>query len=230
MRDNFENSPDGVAGFERGIDFGFHFFLRSGIHAAQWGIQIGADRLDFFPGRGTFQTDVTHLHGVAGDLCAELAQQQFCKGPGCDTGCGFASRGALQNVARIMKIEFLGAREIGVARSRRKKFSLVTRGFSRCFDGQNVLPVRPIAVFNAQGDGRADGLAVAHARENIGAILFDFLPAAASVAELAAVKFVIDEVQIDREGRWEAGNKRKQRLSVRFTGGVELQHLRERPH
>jgi hypothetical protein len=71
---------------------------------------------------------------------------------------------------------------------------------------------------------------VADAGKNVGAIFFDFLPAAPAVAKLAPMKLVIDKVQIHRQSRGKAGNKRKKRLSVRFTGGVELQHLRERPH
>jgi len=38
---------------------------------------------------------------------------------------------------------------------------------------------------------------VAHSGEDIGAVFFDFLPAAATVAKLAAMEFVIDEVEIN---------------------------------
>jgi hypothetical protein len=38
---------------------------------------------------------------------------------------------------------------------------------------------------------------VAHSGEDVGAVFFDFLPTAATVAELASMEFVIDEIHID---------------------------------
>ena len=56
------------------------------------------------------------------------------------------------------------------------------------------------------------------------------LAPAAPVTQLPPVQLVIDEVQIDGKGSRQVGNKRKERLSVRFPGPVKLQHLCERPH
>jgi hypothetical protein len=85
-------------------------------------------------------------------------------------------------------------------------------------------PVGPVAIFNAQGDGSADGFAVAHAGKDFAAVSFDFLAAAATVAKLAAVEFVIDEIDVDGEGSGQAGDEGEERLSVRFTGSVEAKH------
>src|SRR5258708_39289130 len=82
-----------------------------------------------------------------------------------------------------------------------------------------------MAIFDSQRDRRADGLSVAHSGENVRAVLFDFLPPAASVAQLTAMQFVIDELQINGQSRGQAGQKRQQRLSMRFSRSVELQHL-----
>ncbi len=100
-------------------------------------------------------------------------------------------------------------------------------GFRGVFYGEILLPVGPIAIFDTHGDGCADGLSVMDASENIGAIFFDFLAAAAAVAELAAVQLVIDEGDVDGQTRGQAGDEGQQGLSVRFTGGVKAQHLLE---
>ena len=65
---------------------------------------------------------------------------------------------------------------------------------------------------------------MAHASKDFGAVFFKFLTAAASVTKLAAMEFVVDEVQVDRKRSGQPGNEGQQRLSVRFTGSVEAQH------
>ena len=97
------------------------------------------------------------------------------------------------------------------------------------FDGEDFFPISPVAVFDAQGDGGADGFSVAHAGKNLGAVLLDFLAAAAAVAELAAVQLLIDKLDVDRQLRGQAGDKGEERLSMRFTGSVETEHCFLRP-
>ena len=55
-------------------------------------------------------------------------------------------------------------------------------------------------------------------------VAFDAHAAAASVAKLAAVQFVIDDIDVDGQASRKARDKCQQRLSVRFTGGGETQH------
>ncbi len=161
---------------------------------------------------------------MAGDFGAELAEQQLGKRGGGYARGGFTSRGALEDVAGIVKVKFLRTGEVGVTRARCHELFCWCIIFRRVFHWKNFLPVGPIAVFDAQRNGSADGLAVAYSGEDVGAVLFDFLAAAAAVAELAAMELVVDEVDVDRKGRGQSGNEGQQRLSVRFTGSVEAQH------
>ncbi len=108
---------------------------------------------------------MAHGDGVAQHLDAEFPEQAFGNSAGRHSRGGFAGGGALEHVARIVKIEFLRAGQIGVARARRREAALrVFRAFA-IFDRQRLFPVLPVAIFQAHRDGRADGLAVAHAGE-----------------------------------------------------------------
>jgi hypothetical protein len=99
----------------------------------------------------------------------------------------------------MREAKFSRTGKIGVTGTRRDEFFFL-RGelrFRGVFHGQEFFPVGPIAIFNAHSDGRANGLPVTHAGENVGAVFFYFLAAAASVAELAAVQFVIDNIDVN---------------------------------
>jgi hypothetical protein len=113
--------------------------------------------------------------------------------------------------------------------ARRDEFLLLGSGggFGRILDGQEFFPVGPIAIFDAHGDGCTDGLPVMDAGENLRAILLDFLAAAAAIAELATVQFVIDSGEVNGQTGGEAGDEGEQGLSVGFTGGVETEHGRD---
>src|SRR4029077_13771452 len=161
---------------------------------------------------------------VAGDFGAEFAEQQLGKGSSSDAGGGFAPGSALQDVARVVKIKFLRAGEVRVTGTRGKEFFCGRIIYRGVFHRKDFFPVGPVAVFDPECDGSADGLAVATPGEDVGSVLFDFLTAAAAVAELAAAEFVVDEVQVDRKRRGQPGNEGQQSLSVRFTGRVEAQH------
>src|SRR5229473_1725933 len=226
VSDDLEDAADGVTGFERGIDFGLHFILHGGINTAQRGIEVRVDCEDFLPTGFAIELYVTDLHRVAGDSRAEPAKQQLGKGGGGDASGGFASGSSFEDVTGVVKVEFLRAGEVRVTGTRGNEFFVVVCEIRRVFDGQRFLPIGPVAVIDAQRYGSADGLAVAYAGEDVGAVLFDFLAAAAAVAELAAMEFVVDEVQVDRKRSGQPGNEGQQRLSVRFTGSVEAQHGR----
>ena len=91
---------------------------------------------------------------------------------------------------------------------------------------KNLFPIRPVAILDSQGNRSADGFSVAHAGKNLRLVFLDFLSPPAAVAELPAVQLVIDELHINGQLRGQAGNKRQQRLPVRFAGGAKFQHCR----
>ena len=111
-----------------------------------------------------------------------------------------------------------------MAGTRGDKFLVMAGEIWGVLNGKSFFPVGPIAVFNSQGNGSTNRFAVAHAGENFGAVFLDFLAAAATVAELAAMEFVIDEINIDGKGSGQTGDEGEERLSVRFTGSVEAKH------
>ena len=132
---------------------------------------------------------MAHGDRVAQDFDAELAEKRLGQRAGRDARGCFARRSAFENVARIVKIEFLRAGKIGVAGARRGQAALRVLGAVAIFDRQRLLPIFPVAILDAQRDGRADRLAVAHAGEDIRLVLLDSLAAAAAVSQLAAVQF-----------------------------------------
>src|SRR6266446_1312591 len=164
------------------------------------------------------------LHSVAGDFRAELAQQQLSKSSGGYARGGFAGGSSFEDVPGVVEVKFLRTGEVRVAGAWCDEFLVLASQIRGVFHGQRFLPIGPVAIFDAQRHGSADGLAVAYAGEDVGAVFFDFLATAAAVAELAAMEFVVDEVQVDGKRRGQARDKGQQRLSVRFTGSVEAQH------
>src|SRR5712692_4316571 len=94
------------------------------------------------------------------------------------------------------------------------------------FHRQNLFPIGPVAILNPQRNRRPDRLPVAHARKNLRSVLFDLLPPTASIAKLPPPQLVIDELHINRQLRGQPGDKRQQRLPVRFPRGVKTKHPR----
>jgi hypothetical protein len=221
---NFKNAADGVACFQRGIHFRFHMLLCCGVHTAQRRIQIFADGANLFPFCCALQPNMANLNYVAGNVRTEFLQQNLGESAGRYARGGFASGSTLQYISRIMEIEFLRTREIGVARARGGELARRCFGRIGCFHRQNLFPIGPVAIFDAQRNGRADGLSVTHSGKNVGAVFLDLLPAAAAVAKLAAVEFVIDEFQVHRQTGRQSRQERKKRLSVRFSCTIEMKH------
>jgi len=92
---------------------------------------------------------VADLRGVAGDFCAELAKEQFGKRGSGYAGGSFASGGALENVAGVVKIEFLRAGKVGVAGARRDELLVFPGKIGGIFNGESFFPIGPVAVFDA---------------------------------------------------------------------------------
>src|SRR5260370_10950940 len=70
------------------------------------------------------------------------------------------SRSSFENIPRIVVVEFLRSRKIGMAGARCNELSRA-RIFVRGFPRQDFFPVRPIAIFNSQGNRRAHRLSLA---------------------------------------------------------------------
>ena len=132
-----------------------------------------------------------------------------------------------------MEIEFQRAGQVGVTRSRRGELALRALGIAgvcavavfHILHRQRLFPIFPIAVFDTYGDGRADGLTVAHAGENVRRVFLNALASATTVAELAAMQFALNKVEVHAHACGESGDPGDQSLSVRFTGGDETQHV-----
>src|SRR5215831_1785977 len=127
------------------------------------------------------------LNCVAGNFCVEREQELLGKCSGCDSRSRFAGRGTLEHVPCVVKVEFLRTSEVGVAWTRCDQFLAVGFESFRGLDRENLLPVHPVAILDAQRDRSANRLAVAHASEDLGAVLLNLLTATAAVAKLAPV-------------------------------------------
>jgi hypothetical protein len=123
-----------------------------------------------------------------------------------------------------VKIEFLRAGEVGMTGPWRYELLVFPGKIRGILDGEGFFPIGPVAIFDAQRHWSANGLTVAHPREDVGAVFFDFLAAAAAVTELASMEFVVYEVNVNGKRRGQSRDEGKQSLSVRFTGGEETEH------
>ncbi len=161
---------------------------------------------------------------MAENFDAEFLQEEFGDGAQGYAGGGFAGGGALEDVAGFGEVVFQGSGEIGVAGAGRGD-AFVFGGVA-LRDGKRFLPVFPVAIFELNGDGRADGLALADAGENVGGVALDFHAAAAAVALLAAPEFAVEKGLIDFQSGGHTGQKGDQGFAVRFSGGEIAQHKR----
>ena len=151
-----------------------------------------------------------------------LPQHQLGKGSGGHAGGRFARRSALQHVAGVGKIVLEGAGQVGVAGTRRSD-GLVFRRVPG-LHGQLLLPVLPVAVHDLDGDGGADGLAVAHSGEHMGLVRLDLHASAAAIALLTAPKLAVNELEIDRHAGGNSGDQGDQGLPVGLPGSGETDH------
>ncbi len=164
------------------------------------------------------------LNSVASDFCAEGAEELLGERSCRDASGSFTGRSAFEDVTGIVKIKLLRTGQVGVSGTRREQFFCGGIVLGIGFDGEDFSPVGPIAIFDTECDRRADGLSMADTGKNVGAVLFDFLAAATTVAELTAVEFAVNEVEVDGESGGQAGQKGEKGLAVRFTRGVETKH------
>ena len=93
------------------------------------------------------------------------------------------------------------------------------------FDGKDLGPVLPVVVGDSHRDGRADGLAVADAGEDVGGIALDAHAAAATVALLATPEFAADELLIDRNSGRKTADQGDETLAVALTCCGKSKHV-----
>src|SRR2546426_6152563 len=91
-------------------------------------------------------------------------------------------------------------------------------------DGKRLLPIFPIAVFELNGDGGADGHAMTHAGKDVGGVALDFHATATAVSLLAAPEFAVEEGLVHFQSGGEAGKKCDQGFAVRLSGREVAQH------
>ncbi len=161
---------------------------------------------------------------VAENFDAEFAQEKFGDRAQSDAGGGFAGRGALEHIAGFGEVVFQGSGEVGVSGAGRGN-AFVLGGIAFA-DGQRFLPVLPVPVFELNGDGRADGHALAHAGKNVGGVALDLHAAAAAVALLAAPEFPVEEGLVDFQSGGHAGKEGDQSFAVGLSRGEVTQHKR----
>ena len=83
-----------------------------------------------------------------------------------------------------------------------------------CWVPAGTGPVFPIAIFDLNGNRRANGLAMAHPGEQVGPVLLNVHAAAPAEALLPPPKLPVDEVHIDVQARRQSRNKGDKALAV----------------
>ena len=71
---------------------------------------------------------------------------------------------------------------------------------------ERLFPILPVAIFEPHRNGRADGLSMAHAGQNIRLIFFDALARPPPKSQLPPVEFAPNEFQVHGHTRGQPGN------------------------
>ncbi len=211
---HLERAAEGVPGLAGGVDGPHHPLGRLGVGAAdgrllhRCPVRLTVDRGD----------DLAYGDGVGVYGDAELLQQATADGAYGNAGGCLAGGGALQDVARVVEAVLHGAREVGVAGAEAGHpldLALERLGL------HHLAPVLPIAVADEQGQGAAQGEAVADAGGDLGVVVLDLLSLGAAVAALAAPEVALHVLL----GQWEAGGQPLhydgEALAVGLAGGKE---------
>jgi hypothetical protein len=114
VRHHFKDSVYRVAGLRCLVDFCLHLRLSLGIDAGQNDVGSGSEGSDLLPLGVAQQLGAAHADYVAGDLNAQLSQQQLGKPARGHARRRFARRSSLQHVARVRKVVLQCARQVGV--------------------------------------------------------------------------------------------------------------------
>jgi hypothetical protein len=133
----------------------------------------------------------TDLGHVAQDRDAEFGEQPLADRRHRDPGSRFPRAGALEHVADVVMTILHGPRQIGMAGTR-AGHGLGGGPGRRRVDRHRLLPVLPITIADGERDRAAEGKAPADAGGDVGLVLLDLHPAAASVPALAAAEIPVD--------------------------------------
>ena len=197
MRHHLEDSAGGIAGAVHRVHLGLHALLGFLIGAVQQDFILGRQGANLGEGNRPRQARAAHLNHMAEHLDLERRQQLLGHRSGGHARRGLTGAGPLQNVARLRKVVLKRSRQVGMARTRRLHRLVFCR--VALAHRQRLVPVLPVAIFNQHGNGRADGVALAHAAQNACVVVLDLHASAAAKALLAAPEFVIDIGLGDRD-------------------------------
>ena len=113
-------------------------------------------------------------------------------------GGSLAGGGALQHVARVVRCELDHARKICMPRAHAR----YTPRRNVAPLGRHIrLPIFKVAVEDGERQRAPQRDAVSYARHDLGAVLFDLLPAAPAVAALAERKRAVDARKVEGQPR-----------------------------
>ena len=82
------------------------------------------------------------------------------------------------------------------------------------FDRELLFPVLPVAIDQFHGDRRANGLAMAHAAQDVGLVGFNLHAPAAPIAALTALEFAVHIVEIHSHARRQSLKDGNQALTM----------------
>ena len=174
-------------------------------------------------GTGALGADRAQGADAAPDVDAEGGEEHAGEGAGGDAGGGLAGGGALQDVAQVAPLVLDPAREVGVPRPRRLQAPRLHEVGIDLPRAHDLLPAHVVAVLDPEDEGRAEGLAAAHAAAHLGGVLLDLHPAAAAEAVLAAGEVAGEEVEVHPQPGGQSGQDRGEAGTVALTAGRQME-------
>ena len=140
-----------------------------------------------------------------------------------DPGSRLACARPFQHVSALAEVVLEASGQVGMSRAGRGERLILCAGLRPVIDRKGILPVRPILVFDEQGNRRADGLAQPHPGEILRPVGFNLHASAAAIAPLTATQLLVHEVEVHLQACRQTLNDGDQSLAVRFTGGLKAQ-------
>ena len=165
---------------------------------------------------------------MAGDGDLEGFQELSRHRAGGDPGGSLARTGPFQNVAKIRTFVFGRARKIGMPRPRTgdRRPPVIVGGVGvGGRDPHRLLPVTPVLVVHFERNRATERLAVAHTRQDLGAVGLDRHAPTTSVAALPATHLVSNSVEIERQSGRDAFENHDQPATMGLAGREKSQHV-----